>query len=226
MKKLFSFFFLLVSAPLFSQHGNVLINNGSNEPSIWVNPKNLNQVVAGSNINNFFYSGNGGLSWTASSLTSTYGVWGDPAIITDTNGDFYYFHLSNPTSPGAPGWIDRIICQKSTNGGATWSTGTFMGKNGLKAQDKHWPVNNPYNNDIYVTWTQFDKYGSILGTDSSNILFSKSTDAGATWTSPIRINKVAGDCIDEDNTTEGAVPAVGPNGEIYVSWAGPSRINF
>jgi hypothetical protein len=42
----------------------------------------------------------------------------------------------------------------------------------------------------------------------------------------MRINKVAGDCVDDDNTVEGAVPAVGPNGEIYVAWAGPAGIVF
>jgi len=37
---------------------------------------------------------------------------------------------------------------------------------------------------------------------------------------------VAGDCIDGDNTVEGAVPAYGPDGEIYVAWAGPGGIMF
>ena len=34
-----------------------------------------------------------------------------------------------------------------------------------------------------------------------------------------------GDCVDSDNTVEGAVPAVGPNGEIYVAWSGPKVRN-
>ena len=72
------------------------------------------------------------------------------------------------------------------------------------------------NINIYVTWTQFDRYGSADPLDSSIILFSRSLYAGQSWSTPIRINKVAGDCIDSDNTVEGAVPAVGPNGEIYV----------
>lgn len=42
----------------------------------------------------------------------------------------------------------------------------------------------------------------------------------------MRINTKAGDCIDEDNTVEGAVPAVGPNGEIYVAWTGPLGLVF
>ena len=32
--------------------------------------------------------------------------------------------------------------------------------------------------------------------------------------------------MDEDNTVEGAVPAIGPNNEIYVSWAGPAGLVF
>ncbi len=39
-------------------------------------------------------------------------------------------------------------------------------------------------------------------------------------------NEISGDCIDSDNTTEGAVPAVGPDGEVYVAWSGPEGLIF
>ncbi|MBK7266279.1 MAG: hypothetical protein IPI12_08095 [Ignavibacteriales bacterium] len=42
----------------------------------------------------------------------------------------------------------------------------------------------------------------------------------------IKISDKSGDCVDEDNTVEGAVPAVGPNGEVYVSWTGPYGLLF
>jgi hypothetical protein len=32
--------------------------------------------------------------------------------------------------------------------------------------------------------------------------------------------------LDDDNTVEGAVPAVGPDGEIYVTWSGPNGLVF
>ena len=38
---------------------------------------------------------------------------------------------------------------------------------------------------------------------------------------PFRISDDTGDAKDGDGTLEGAVPAVGPNGEVYVVWAGP-----
>lgn len=204
---------------------NVLISNTNypEEPSIKLNPKNPAIIVAGANLNNYYYSVDTGRTWNQGILTSPYGVWGDPVIDVDTLGNFYFFHLSNPSSGS---WIDRIVCQKSVNNGQSWSPGTYTGLNGTKAQDKHWSVVDRNTNTIYLTWTQFDIYGSSNPADSSIILFSKSTDGGETWTSPIRINKKAGDCIDSDNTVEGAVPAVGPNGEIYVAWAGPDGIRF
>jgi len=207
----------------FAQYTNVLLSNtGSpNEPSICINPKNTNQIVAGTNLNFYFYSTNAGLNWTKATLTSTYSVWGDPAITADTAGNFYYGHLTN--SSGSY-FIDRIVVQKSTNGGMNWSNGSFAGYIPPKQQDKEWLCVDPRNNNIYMTWTQFDSYGSSSPSDSSTILFSRSTDAGTTWSSALRINKKAGDCVDEDNTVEGAVPCTGPNGEIYVSWSGPSGI--
>jgi len=211
---------------LNAQYLNVRVSGyGSyNEPSIMINPKNTLEIMAGSNLHFYYYSVDGGYTWTQGVLTEpTYGVWGDPVIIADTLGDFYYFHLSNPVSGN---WIDRIVCQKFNKTTGTWGTGTYMGLNGTKAQDKEWGIVDRTNNNIYVTWTQFDQYGSSNPLCQSNIMFSKSTDAGMTWSPAIRINEVSGNCIDSDETTEGAVPAVGPNGEIYVAWSGPAGIVF
>ena len=218
---LYSFLFNTATA----QHTNILISdtNYPNEPAIVINPNNTNQLMAGSNIDNYYYSTDGGSNWTEGILTSSYGVWGDPVLACDTTGSFYFFHLSNPPSGN---WIDRIVCQKTNAPGAIWSNGSFTGLNGTKAQDKQWVAIDRSNNTIYMTWTEFDDYGSSDPADSSRILFSKSADQGQTWSMPIKINQVSGDCIDEDNTTEGAVPAIGPNGEVYVSWAGPAGLVF
>ncbi|MCH2022706.1 MAG: glycoside hydrolase [Saprospiraceae bacterium] len=206
-------------------HKNVLIStsNKPNEPTIAIHPKNSNILLAGSNIFNLYVSTDSGKSWKEKKLKSSYGVWGDPVIIPDTAGNFYFFHLSNPEDGN---WIDRIVCQKSEDAGKSWTNGSYMGLNGAKAQDKHWAIVDKKTNYIYVTWTQFDKYGSKSSKDKSSIMFSMSKDEGKTWTKAIKINEVDGDCIDSDNTTEGAVPAVGPEGELYVSWAGPAGLVF
>lgn len=229
MKYCYSFFVLSLFWQCYGNaqisYQNVMIGDkkSPNEPAICLDPKHPERIVASSNIANMYYSQDTGATWTSSIQKSEYGVWGDPAIVVDTNGYFYHFHLSNPTEGS---WIDRIVCQKSTDGGKTWEGGTYTGLNGDKDQDKHWPIVDPATNNIYVTWTQFDKYNSKSAADDSNILFSASKDGGETWSVPKMINQVPGDCLDDDNTVEGAVPAVGPNGEIYVSWAGPEGIVF
>ena len=217
--------FLLACQSISAQHLNVMISDvkDPNEMSISINPTNPFNMVAGANIASVYQTRDGGLSWERQDQKSSHGVWGDPVIITDTAGSFYHFHLSN--TPGAK-FIDRIVCQRSDDGGQTFNDGSYFGLNGTKAQDKPWGVVNPFNNEIYATWTQFDKYNSPDPNDFSNILFTKSSDRGETWSEPIQINSVSGDCLDDDNTVEGAVPAVGPNGEIYVAWSGPNGLVF
>lgn len=209
----------------FSEAQNILISssNNPNEPSIKIDPKNPSIIVAATNLNNYYFSNDTGRTWSSNTLSSSFGVWGDPVIDVDTAGNFYYFHLSNPSSGN---WIDRIVCQKSADNGQTWSNGTYTGLNNTKAQDKHWSVIDRSNNNIYLTWTEFDEYGSSNINDSSRILFSKSLDGGNTWSPALKINEISGDCVDSDNTVEGATPAIGPNGEIYVAWTGPAGLVF
>ncbi len=218
--------FLILSCIGFAQHTNVLVSDkyAPNEPSIFIDPNNTNHIMAGANHDNYMISIDGGYTWSQHRLTSEYDVAGDPCLVADNEGDFYYLHLSSYDTTG--GWLDRIVCQRTSDMGQTWPVDAYMGLNGSADQDKEWAVVDYANNNIYVTWTQFDKYDSQNPNDSSNIMFSKSTDMGLTWSEAKRINQVAGDCLDNGNTTEGAVPAVGPNGEIYVSWAGPEGIVF
>lgn len=199
-----------------AQFQNILILDSPKEPAICINPKNPNELVAGANGDNFFYSHDGGWTWSHGKLTSSYGVWGDPCIVADTSGNFYYSHLSNT---GGTGWLDRIVIQKSTDGGVTWNDGSFTGLNEDKDQDKPWMAFDEGNGNIYVAWSEFDEYGSSLEEHRSRILCSVSSDGAETWSDPVVVSQYSGDCIDDDHTAEGAVPAIGPNGEVYTAWS-------
>ena len=220
-------FILQFYNPSYSQYPNIKIDDQDdpNEPSIMMDPKNPMNIVAGGNIYKVYTSSDGGFNWKANDMTSTYGVWGDPCIVVDTNSNFYFLHLANPPK-NIGNWVDRIVCQKLTSIDGKWSDGTFAGLNGKKIQDKEWAYVDRKNNNIYVAWTQFDKYESSDPLDSSIIVFSKSADGGNTWTAPVRISEKGGDCLDGDNTAEGAVPCSGPNGEIYLSWSNAGVIYF
>ena len=193
------------------------------EPSIYINPNDNSEVIAGSVLNDYYYSVDGGLNWKAKSIKSKKnGVHGDPCMLIDYKGNYYYFHLSNIEGKTL---IGGIVCQRSKTIKGRFNNEGHTEVNG-KFHDKEWVAVNKDNNNIYMTWTQFDEYGSENPLKRSNILFSKSADLGETWSSPVDLSSFDGDCLDDDLTTEGAVPTVGPNGEIYVCWALSSKLFF
>lgn len=198
------------------------------EPSITINKKNPKNIVAGVVLDRAIYTLDGGTTWNESKLESPYGVYGDPALVSDMKGHIYYFHLADPSGQGRDNeaWLDRIVCQKSTDGGKTWSEGASIGNNPPKDQDKEWATVHPRKQTIYTTWTQFDKYGLEDPNCHSNIMFSMSDNEGKKWSKALQINQNPGDCIDDDNTTEGAVPAVDNLGRVFVSWSSHGNIYF
>lgn len=194
---------------------------GPCEPSIAIHYNSPDTIVIGTVLNGYHYSHDGGKSWTNKTLTSPYGVWGDPVLLSDTNGNFHYFHLSDPTGKNwlSDSILDRIVCQTSLDGGKTWNSGTYMGLNYPKQQDKEWAALDPKTNAIYVTWTQFDKYKSPLPEHESHIMFSKSSDGGKSWANAKKISIVGGSCMDNRYTAEGAVPTVDIEGNVHVVWS-------
>jgi len=206
--------------------GGLSLEGGPCEPSIAINPTNRDNIVAGAILNRSYHSNDGGKTWTKQILKSSYGVFGDPVITPDFKGNFYYSHLSDPSGKG---WadasiLDRIVIQKSSDGGQSWDDGSYTGLRHPKDQDKQWLAVHPENNTIYISWTEFDQYGSPEAKDHSRILFSQSMDEGKTWAEPIQINELEGDCIDDDQTPEGAVPAVGLDGSLYIAWSFDQKI--
>lgn len=222
MKQLLLYFLVLSHAGLFAQFENVKLPRPKRakypysqvEPSIFVNPKNTNEVIAGTVMNDYYYSIDGGKTWKSRSIRSKYGVNGDPCMLIDTLGRYFYFHLSNIKGQHLVGGMVSQYSKKIK--GRRWKSGHTVA-NG-KYHDKEWVSLNPRTNHIYMTWTQFDAYASKHDTDKSNIMFSKTED-GHTWSDPVDISALSGNCLDDDRTAEGAVPAVGPDGEIYVAWA-------
>jgi hypothetical protein len=228
--------FLLVCLNIFlitslsnAQFKNIKVNskdNSPNEVSISINPSNPSNIIIGANLDNYYYTFDGGATWNEGTIESSEsGVWGDPCVIFDRKGNACYFHLSRPSLTK---WLDRIVCQQSVNSGMNWSNpGSYTGKNPPKMQDKDWSCYDwKRRGYVYTAWTQFDKYRSRNPEDHSNIMFSRSTDGGLTWNEARQINSNSGDCLDSSNTVEGAVPCTGPNGEVYISWSGPFGIVF
>ena len=198
------------------------------EPSIIINQKNPDNIVAAVVLDRIFHTQDKGNTWEEVIIESPYGVYGDPALISDPKGNIYFFHLADPSGEGrsSEDWLDRMVVHKSKDGGKSWDEGRSIGHNPPKDQDKEWPAVHVKKSYLYLTWTQFDKYGSTDTTCHSNIMFSISKNGGKKWSKSKVISQFPGDCIDSDNTTEGAVPAVYLDGKIFVSWSNDEKIYF
>jgi len=186
-----------------------------------IDPNNTDHLIAGANRNHYYYSDNGGYLWHHGYISSTYGVIGDPCVVVDTLGNFYFFHLSDPPGPSR---IDRVVCHKQTEFGGEWSNGTFAGYTGIKQTDKDWAAVDRVTNNIYVTWTEFDVWGSSDPNHYSKIFLSRSKDSGLTWSDPVRVTHSRGDATGGHGSLHISMPAAGPNGEVYVTWLSPEGI--
>lgn len=199
----------------------------TNEPSLAIHPKNPNIQILGSNTNYFFVSEDAGFSWKSVSLKPAEGFYGDPVTHIDKQGRFYLLSLAQNPALEWPEHFDRIVLQTSSDGGKAWASSGIGHRLG-KMQDKPWIAMDEYkksrfNGSVYVSWTEFDKYGSKDSRDSSRIRFAYRRHASDTFTTVV-VSDSSGDAQDGDNTLEGATCTVGPVGEIYCLWAGKNKI--
>jgi len=146
---------------------------------------------------------------------------GRPGAVMRYSWRILLFHLSNPL---VGSWIDRIVCQKTPQVGGEWNDGTYMGLSGTKAQDKHWAAVDWRNNNIYVTWTQFDEYGTSNPDYYSNIMFLQIVDGGMTWSLPYRSTRCRAIAWTATILPKGQCRRSDPTEKFMFAWAGPEGL--
>lgn len=221
MKKLSVLLFACVPAMLFSQAiTNVLVANysGDGECTIVINPASPNNMLAAANPDVMYRSSDGGLTWTTFNLStfSSVGLIGDVALAADLNGNYYCQDLDGS-------FLFRTL--KSSDMGVTWNTETVFGDNGW-VEDKNWlgcdrTPSSPYAGNLYCAWTR----RSNGGTDPGFVFVNHSSDGGVSW---VPRDTLAIDLSSPPIPPIGTGLAVGPSGEIGISWGGglPNTIRF
>ncbi len=206
---------------------------GSNEPHIAVNPLNPMNMVAGSNDYSspksdawvgYYWTFDGGKRWErnlipgypsgpVSALTG-FEAAGDPVIAAGPDGEFYYAGIAFKRSTPAVGRASSIFVAKSTDGGRTFGQVTMVAQSLTVGtfHDKEWiAVDNsdgPGRGNVYCVWAMFQPYGSQM-------VFSRSTDGGRTWTRPPMI---LSDILALEFQLQGAQIVVDNDGVIHITW--------
>jgi len=188
---------------------------GSNESSVTVNPLNPLNIAYASCVE-LRVSNDGGVTFepgVAGVLPPTHIVAGDPVVVFDSEGRLFWQYL---------GWMNSgvgldvfiVQCDPATGQilpGYPVCVSEQAGLPGYQANfnDKPWLVadtwsSSPYQNNLYIAWTDFPGSGTVIYT-------SHSEDQGLTWS-------------DGNRLTYGAAVfhwpvhlAVASNGDVYVA---------
>jgi hypothetical protein len=199
----------------------------SNEPSIAVNPGNpLEVAVAWQTNASVAFSRDAGQTWTVAQDTAPkeYRVSGDVSITYDAQGRAVLCYIAFDKLGTEQYWAqgatrNGIFVRRAEDGGQTWRAGAVAVISHESApqipfEDKPYLVaatSGPHAGDLYVGWTQF-----TLST--TELLFSRSSDGGATWSRPIKLSSVPGLPRDDNGALEGFDGFVAPDGTLYTVW--------
>jgi len=198
-----------------------------NEPAIAVNPRNPQQVTVAWQINaSAAYSTDGGMTWTVAEGTAPkdYRVSGDVSVTYDSAGHSLLCYIAFDKLGTSQYWAhgatrNGIFVRRSFDCGRTWEShpSTVIAHDstvGIPFEDKPFIVaatSGPHAGDLYIGWTQF-----TLST--TELLFSRSSDDGVTWSKPIKLSSVPGLPRDDNGALEGFYGIAGPYGTLYTIW--------
>ncbi len=217
------------AGPSLAAGANVDVSNEcgpQSETYITLNPAAESQLAAGSNEifrlpMRGYFSFDGGNTWGGVDLPlpPAIGANGtrfgsDPSLAYDTEGNVYYSYIVVffSASRGING--TEMAVAKSTDGGQTYPSAAFFSFEGGENHFNDKPMitadtnpSSPFRNRVYVAWDAANG-----GSTGGGIRVAASADGGATFT-VARADNPSG-----PGRSIGAVPFVGPDGELYVAW--------
>jgi hypothetical protein len=197
------------------------------EPAIAVNPNNPNQVV-GIAGRWAAYSTDGARTFTPIQPAGENGrSGGDVSLTFDDKGNLFLSFLSIQRN-GLPGYwghgpgANGIYVRRSPDAGRTWDKNDVAvlewkgTEPDIKLEDmpRIWAdtqSQSRYRGNLYIAWIEWQ-------IDKSIVLFSRSTDSGKSWSTPMRISTKAGYPRDDNGAVVGIIGAVAPDGTQYIVW--------
>ena len=206
------------------------------EPAIAVNPSNPQQVVAVFQDNvHASYSQDAGHTWQPAENVDpkNYRVSGDVSAAFDNQGHAFVCYIAFDKLGTFNYWAhgatrNGIFVRRSLDGGKTWEAEHFpvaeqTSSPGIPFEDKPYIVadnsKSRFAGNLYIGWTRWRLA-------DSQMVLSRSTDDGKTWSPPIEIDAHPGLPRDDNGAAEGFAGTVGPDGRLYAIWSQDYAIMF
>jgi hypothetical protein len=213
----------------------------NNEPSIAISTVDHDTLVGGSNDYNtpngdawcgYYTTHDRGRTWSekliggypggpVNALTGFKGG-GDPVIVCDAGGNFYYAGIAfkrsvNPFNPIGfgitAGIANCVFVARSSDNGETFPQVVMVWaalESLVRFNDKEWIAVDPQNGNVYLVWAIF----TVMLT--ARLMFSRSTDGGQSWSRPLTITETS----SAEFNVQGAAIVVDNESAIHVTWMG------
>jgi hypothetical protein len=206
------------------------------EPGIAVNPANPKQVVAVFQDNaHAAYSQDAGNTWSVAERVDpkNYRVSGDVSTVFDNQGHAFVCYIAFDKLGTFNYWAhgatrNGIFVRRSLDGGKTWEANHVAvaeqsTQPGIPFEDKPYlaadNTRSKYAGNLYIGWTRWRL-------NDSQMVLSRSTDDGKTWSAPVEIDAHPGLPRDDNGAAEGFDGAVAPDGTLYAIWSQDNEIMF
>ncbi len=204
------------------------------EPAVAVNPNDPRQVLAVFQDNaHAAYSTDSGNSWQLADGVDpqNYRVSGDVSTVFDNHGHAFICYIAFDRLGTFNYWAhgatrNGIFVRRSLDGGKTWEADHVPvaeqpTADGIPFEDKPYIVvdntKSKFSGNLYVGWTRWRL-------QDSQMVISRSTDDGKTWSQPIEIDAQPGLPRDDNGAAEGFDGVVGPDGTLYTTWSQDNNI--
>jgi hypothetical protein len=204
------------------------------EPGIAVNPTDPHDVVGVFQDNvHAAYSLDSGQTWKLAENVDpkNYRISGDVSVAFDNQGHAFVCYIAfdklgtfNYWGHGAT--RNGIFVRRSLDGGKTWEADHVpvaeqKTEPGIPFEDKPYIVadntKSKYAGNLYIGWTRWRLA-------DSQIVLSRSTDDGKTWSEALEIDRHPGLPRDDNGAAEGFDGVVAPDGTLYAIWSQDNEI--
>src|SRR5579863_5100117 len=199
------------------------------EPAIAVNPSNPPHVLGVFQDNvHAAYSQDSGRTWQLAENVDpkNYRVSGDVSAAFDNQGHAFVCYIAFDRLGSFNYWArgatrNGIFIRRSLDGGKTWEAEHIpvaeqVSSPGIPFEDKPYIVadntKSRYAGNLYIGWTRWR-------IADSQMVLSRSTDDGKTWSKPIEIDAHPGLPRDDNGAAEGFDGAVASDGTLYAIWS-------
>ncbi|MGH9823781.1 MAG: hypothetical protein ACREDR_11095, partial [Blastocatellia bacterium] len=197
-----------------------LTGHTQSETSIATNGSSIvetfNDTSSGFN-SGYSVSRDGGVSFTQSDIPSQLAGFniGDPVLSIGPSGEYYHSQIAQAGEEGSSTGESIVEVSKSTDNGVTFSVpvdATTVLATEFDQQDKPWNTTDraaasPFKGNVYVSWTDFSINFGI------GIWMARSTNGGLSFEPPVAVSPQSRTAV-----VQGSMPAVAPNGNLFVAY--------